>query len=778
MSTRRITSNIQLNKTTTSAVKGKKGLANLINRVLNDGSDPLDTNSFIRDQLSFYVKTALSLSNILPRDSRLPITVKLTGENSYVNLGTAFQEGIEIGVAHQRPKHGEKELEERLVCQYGYLEHELSHLRYADPDIWNKLIEFTGLENGRPTADPDIYDLDNIGLLKHIVNILGDGHDETRFMMQNRRQFLKTIVAKDEILGNYKYNADMAEESGQGQLGHLIGNMLMHALPNKATYQIDDKYMTDETKKIFDEIIPYIDASIEGTYDDIFENSKKIYLIMQRENLLPQKSQEQKELEQMLQQLAKDNPDVFQQMLKKGQQAPGSGQPQKGQGVGTGSGMTITLPNSRSDEVPKNSDDDSSGSGGSQGEKDKDKKEKGKGQGSSSGEKGEESGDKKEQGDGNGAGDKKDKDGEKGEGGDQGDKSDQQSGQSQSSAGNSSSKGGQGSNSGSASSGTPRFVEKGEAEAARKEAQKSAQTQTSSANKKMNQLAQNNLENEQMKQYSGTRVETPTIKVEHLKKNLELVRESSKEIEEMKRLLKNRLRLGSAPKRVKRQRTGRLDRRGFVRQDETESELIFERKLTLPSPKARIYMIGDMSGSMGRDQIREQAKAMTISAEAAKSLSIPIEVSYYSAAYNSSGIYMAKTFNQKNGVISLGLDRGTIPGGGTPTAKAIESAAARMVEDGFTSPEEQKIFYVLTDGEPDNDKAVKDKILELGKKYRGRVKVIGVFMKTHPSHRPPERFFNSFDTPYSDAVVVDGINKVPEEFTKVLVDIMKKRKFS
>ena len=271
-------SNVQLTRTTQAAVNSRRGLASLINKVLGNG-DPIEQNTFIREHLAFHVKTALTLSNIMKADSKLPINVKLTGQDSYVNLDSAFQKGIEIGIAHQRPKFGEKSIEERLVCQYGYLEHELSHLRYADPNIWSEMLRFIGAMNGQPEADPNIFDQDNLELIKHLVNIIGDGHDETRFMMQNRYQFLKTIVAKDEIIGNYKFDA---EKTGDNQLDQVIGNCLMYVLPNKATYQVDDQFMTDETKDIFyNEIVPHLDAGLEGTYDDILESSKQIYLILQ-----------------------------------------------------------------------------------------------------------------------------------------------------------------------------------------------------------------------------------------------------------------------------------------------------------------------------------------------------------------------------------------------------------------------------------------------------------------------------------------------------------------
>ena len=764
---------IKMTSTTSSAIKSKQSLAQLIQKVVHDGSvDPVENNSYLRDHLAFYVRTALTLSTIMRPDSKLPINVKLTGQDSYVNLDSARDNGIEIGIAHKRPPHGEKTLEERLVCQYGYLEHEISHLKFGNPEVWSEMLRFTGLSpyGGRPTADPAVFDIDNIQLIKYILNALADGHDETRTMMTNRIGFLKSIVAKDEILGNYKFDAKKAAEETKkagmdGQLEQLLGNILMHALPNKATYQEDLSFMDDKAKNTFDKIIPHIDKGVEGTYDDLFEQSKQIYLILQKEGYLPKTSKEQQQMQQMLQQFAQNNPDAFQKMMQQGQQAGGQ-QGQQGQGVGAGSGMTIQLPNSRSDEVPEG--------GGEGNEKDKDKKGKGGGKGDKDKE--------DEKGDGSGSGkDKKDESGNsKGDGSEKGDSS----GESGKESGQSGEGEGQGDKEQPGGTGgpgmgsTPRFVNKQEAEKGKQEALKTAHTNSTSANKQMNQLAQNNVETTPPKEYKGTKIQYPRVTVDHLRKNLELVKESQKEINKMKKLLKDRLKLGTAPKELDKQRFGRLDRKNFIRQDEIESDLIFKRKMHLPSAKARIYMIGDMSGSMRDDQIYQQAKAMTISAEAAKSLGIPVEVSFYSGAgYSDSNIYMAKTFNQKTGVISFGTDRGTIPGGGTPTSQAIDSAARRMVEDGFTSQEEQKVFYVLTDGSPDNAVAVKNKIEELGQKYKGRVKVIGVFMKSHSSDRAPAQFFQSFDTPYSEAVVVDSIDKVPDDFTKVLVDIMKKRKF-
>lgn len=753
----------KMTRSTRQAIKGKQSLASLIQRVVNDkNSDPITDNGFLQDHLAFYVKTQLTLANIMRANSHLPVNVKLTGQDSYVNLDAAFENGIEIGVAHQRPKFGEKSVPERLVCQYGYLEHEISHLKFGNPEIWTEMLRFAGLSQygWRPTADPNIFDLDNIQLIKYIFNILADGHDETRAMMINRRNFLKTIVAKDEIIGNYKFDAKETNKNApDDMLGQIIGNLLMHVLPNKATYEIDDTYMDDKAKQTLDKLIPYADKAVEGTYEDIFESSKQIYLILQTEGYLPKTDKQQRQMQQMLQQFAQNNPDAFRQMLQQGQQA-GGGQGGQGQGVGGGSAMTIQLPNSRSDEVPD-------GEGNQKGQQGQDQ-----GQGQRQGQ----DDNKKSSG-----GDKEGEDGEDGDGQGQGKGSGSDGEGNQQVTAPASGTGHQyntpGGVGGPSSGGAPRFVGKQEAEKAKQEAIKTARTNQHSASKAQQNLAQQNIETEQMKQYTGTKVVTPTVTVEHLRQNLTMIRESQKEIQNMKKLLKERLKLGQAPKEIKRQRFGRLDRRSFVRADETESDLIFKRKLHLPSPKARIYMIGDMSGSMGDDQIYAQAKAMTISAEAAKSLNIPVEVSFFTGAGYGNSIYMAKTFNQKNGVISLGIDRGTIPSGRTPTAEAIDSAAKRMVEDGFTSQEEQKIMYVMTDGAPNNAAAVKQTIEELGKKHRGRVRVIGVFMKTHQSDSPPATFFQSFDTPYSEAVVVDSIDKVPDDFTRVLMTIMRKRKF-
>lgn len=155
--------------------------------------------------------------------------------------------------------------------------------------------------------------------------------------------------------------------------------------------------------------------------------------------------------------------------------------------------------------------------------------------------------------------------------------------------------------------------------------------------------------------------------------------------------------------------------------DKTKYKELWLRK-TLPEKKDYAFsFLVDLSGSMSGEKIKETFKGTVVLSEVLHKLGIPFEIKGFSTDF-SGNIKEYKDFNKK-------LSKETrqilekIPeevGGYTPTAQATDRAAESINKQ----RNENRYLITLTDGQPDNSEALKERIE--GIKKKGKIKQIGI----------------------------------------------------
>lgn len=162
-------------------------------------------------------------------------------------------------------------------------------------------------------------------------------------------------------------------------------------------------------------------------------------------------------------------------------------------------------------------------------------------------------------------------------------------------------------------------------------------------------------------------------------------------------------------------------------------ENVFEYKEEEEAPTSSVLLLVDASGSMNGPKMIEANKTALAFAKAFQRMSIDTEVDYfgvYDQRRNKNTIYQAKRFGER-----IKLDNFRVKASGsTPTHDAVFFGLTRLVN----SQSDNKIIIVITDGQPDDQRIVKN---IAGIAMKAGVKIVPIGLGTQSVHGFEESVF-------------------------------------
>lgn len=128
---------------------------------------------------------------------------------------------------------------------------------------------------------------------------------------------------------------------------------------------------------------------------------------------------------------------------------------------------------------------------------------------------------------------------------------------------------------------------------------------------------------------------------------------------------------------------------------------------------------------------------------------IPLKLMTYEGWDTTPNINILKDFNNKIKRINYSYTFSKISdaGGGTPTAEAMAIAGYELLK----RKEKKKLMFILTDGEPNNEKSVEQVTKELRRKG---IKVVAILVSEKPNKRLLENFEKMYS--YKDFISVNS----------------------